>query len=162
MPLGPRFALALAISGAAFGQKPPGPPAPFAREMLAAHNAVRARLKLPPLAWSDRLADWAQSWAEALVYKHEFVHRPRNPYGENLFEVTGGRSTPDEVVGVWAAEASAYDAKANACRAMCGHYTQIVWRDTRRVGCAVARGPDLQVWVCNYDPPGNIVGRRPY
>jgi hypothetical protein len=45
---------------------------------------------------------------------------------------------------------------------VCGHYTQIVWRNTKSVGCAVARGKGVEVWVCNYDPPGNYAGQRPY
>ncbi len=130
--------------------------------MLAAHNSVRSRLHLPPLVWSDRLAKWAQSWAETLVYQHEFVHRPRNPYGENLYVINGARSTPAQVVAAWASETEDYEPRTNTCRGTCGHYTQLVWRDTRRVGCAAARGSDRQVWVCNYDPPGNIIGRRPY
>jgi len=45
---------------------------------------------------------------------------------------------------------------------VCGHYTQIVWRDTKQVGCGVARDNRREIWVCNYDPPGNWVGHRPY
>ena len=43
-----------------------------------------------------------------------------------------------------------------------GHYTQIVWRSTVEVGCAVARSGLHEVWVCRYSPPGNVVGQRPY
>jgi pathogenesis-related protein 1 len=45
---------------------------------------------------------------------------------------------------------------------MCGHYTQIVWRNTKAVGCAVGGKGAREVWVCDYDPPGNYVGQRPY
>ncbi len=134
----------------------------LARQMLAAHNSVRAKLNEPPLQWSGKLAAWAQNWADTLVMQHEFSHRPRNPYGENLFEIEGATATPQQVVTAWAAEAAGYDYRTNTCRGVCGHYTQIVWRNTRRVGCAVSRGPGLQIWVCNYDPPGNVVGRKPY
>jgi hypothetical protein len=78
------------------------------------------------------------------------------------------------MVGAWAAEASDYDYARNTCAAgkVCGHYTQLVWRATTRVGCATqvcdrnspfgSRFPTWQLWVCNYAPPGNYVGQRPY
>ena len=62
----------------------------------------------------------------------------------------------------WAAEARNYDYGSNKCSRVCGYYTQIVWGDAREVGCAVARGGGREVWVCEYDPPGNWVGKRPY
>lgn len=132
------------------------------REMLAAHNHVRARVGVPPLAWSGELERYAQEWAERLLARGEFGHRADTPLGENLFAISGGAATPRRVVGIWAAEAREYNYRANRCRGVCGHYTQIVWRETARVGCGVARGGGREVWVCNYDPPGNWDGRRPY
>jgi pathogenesis-related protein 1 len=132
--------------------------------MLAAHNQIRTRVAVPPLAWSRELAAAAQQWAGELVAKGKFEHRPGHQYGENLYEVRGARATPAKVVAAWAAEAKDYDAARNVCRAgaVCGHYTQLVWRKTRQVGCGVAHADDREVWVCNYSPPGNWVGQRPY
>ena len=142
----------------------PEPASALAGDMLAAHNEVRARAGVLPLRWSDRLAVYAQDWARHLVQEGQFHHRSHPVYGENLFEIAGPRATPSEVVGTWAAEARDYNYRDNACRggAMCGHYTQLVWNDTREVGCAIARDAATEVWVCNYDPPGNWVGERPY
>jgi pathogenesis-related protein 1 len=139
-----------------------GGTSPLSREMLVAHNAVRKRVGAPPLAWSNELASYAQQWADSLLASGEFRHRPNPVYGENLFDVTGASASPGEVVADWAAEARNYDYQSNRCRDVCGHYTQIVWAGTKQVGCAVARGPNRKVWVCNYNPPGNRVGRRPY
>lgn len=139
--------------------------APF----VAAHNAVRAAASpapdppLPALVWDDALASVAQSWAERCVFEHS-----GNAYGENIAFFSGDASTPQDVVDGWASEAADYDYAANACAAgaQCGHYTQIVWRDTERVGCGAASCRMLNseglFWVCNYDPPGNFVGERPY
>ncbi len=134
------------------------------REMLAAHDQVRARVGVPPLKWSDKLAVVAQQWADQLVATDRFAHRPKSQYGENLFDIQGARATAAEAVADWAAESRYYDAAQNKCRAgaVCGHYTQVVWRGTKQVGCGVARTREREVWVCNYDPPGNWVGQRPY
>lgn len=134
----------------------------MARQMLMAHNAVRARAGVPPLVWSDQLARYAQEWANHLAATNSFVHRPGGRYGENLYAISGARVTPRDVVGLWASEAASYDIASNTCSGMCGHYTQLVWRATRRVGCAVAGDGYREVWVCNYDPPGNYIGYRPY
>ena len=134
----------------------------LARGMLTAHNAVRAEVKLPPLQWSDELVAVSQKWADTLLVQSRFAHNPDSPYGENLFMITGATAAPSIVVREWASESRDYDYRLNTCRAICGHYTQIVWRHTLRVGCAVARGAGREVWVCSYDPPGNFVGERPY
>ena len=132
------------------------------RDMVAAHASVRERLGIAPLVWSGRLATHAQEWADTLLARKQFAHPKSSPYGQNLFEITGAAASAAEVVNAWAAESQYYDYNSNRCRGRCGHYTQIVWRDTREVGCAVARGGGREVWVCDYDPPGNWVGKRPY
>ncbi len=88
--------------------------------------------------------------------------RADGPFGENLYEVSGGSSTPAEVVSAWASEEVSYDQATNTCTARCGHYTQVVWRTTKLMGCGVARNARREVWVCDYDPHGNTVGEKPY
>ncbi len=140
----------------------PEPNTALAGDMLVAHNELRSRVDVAPLRWSDRLAARAQDWASRLLLERQFYHRPNPTFGENLFEITGGYATPSEVVTDWASEARDYSYRSNTCQGVCGHYTQVVWGDTREVGCAVARDASREVWVCNYDPPGNWVGKRPY
>jgi pathogenesis-related protein 1 len=139
-----------------------GPPASLARAMLDAHNAARARVGVPPLAWSAQLAAVAQNWANHLIAARGFAHRPNNRYGENLYAISGGAASPARVAAAWVQEARGYDIRTNACAGDCGHYTQTVWRLTRLVGCGVATDAEREVWVCDYDPPGNFVGMRPY
>jgi len=133
-----------------------------AREWLEAHNAVRRLVGVPELAWSSRLATTAQDWARTLIARRQFKHSPGAAYGENLYEISGAAASPASVVRAWASEARDYDHRSNSCRGGCGHYTQLVWARTKEVGCGVARERGREVWVCHYDPPGNIVGRRPY
>src|SRR4051794_31277379 len=133
------------------------------REILAAHNVVRAKVGAPGLAWSVPLAGVAQEWANTLAAEGRFDHRPNSNYGENMFRTTNGRRPGAIVVGRWAAEEANFDYSANRCKGgQCGHYTQLVWKATKEVGCAVARGGTREVWVCEYSPPGNYIGQRPY
>lgn len=134
------------------------------KQMLDAQNAVRARVGVRPLVWSEKLAHVAQEWADTLVKEGSFRHRPNSPWGQNLYAVMGTEFLPQQIVNGWAEEAKDFDFAANTCKEghMCGHYTQLVWRDTRQVGCAVARGGNREVWVCEYSPKGNYVGMRPY
>jgi pathogenesis-related protein 1 len=134
----------------------------FAQPIVAAHNAVRMHVGVPPVSWSAKLAEVAQQWADTLIRSGTFQHRTPYVYGENLFEITGAAATPAEVIDAWASEARNYRYENNSCSATCGHYTQIVWRDTKEVGCGMAKNETRQVWVCEYDPPGNIEGERPY
>jgi hypothetical protein len=133
-------------------------------QLLKAHNRWRARYDIAPLKWSPKLARYAQEWAETLLREERFAHRSSCPYGENLATATGLQLTCDEVVDLWAGEGSNYDRKTNSCAQgeVCGHFTQIVWKNTREVGCGMARKGDREVWVCNYTPPGNVIGRAPY
>lgn len=149
--------------------------------IVAAHNAVRNRIvdpepmpELPPMRWSEKLAATATCWARELASRDcELVHSS-SPYGENLAFFSGSTPDAETVVQRWVStERACYtfgtfmgdDNCTSACddSGGCGHYTQVVWRDSRRVGCGVAScGDDREVWVCNYDPPGNVVGQQPY
>ena len=134
------------------------------KQMLDAHNAWRNRAGVPPLTWSPQLASYAQEWATKLLRENRFEHRSNLAYGENLAWAGGQQLSPERVVKMWGDEIADYNYANNSCRTgkMCGHYTQIVWRKTQQVGCGMARGNGKEIWVCNYNPPGNVVGQRPY
>ncbi|MEP2023182.1 CAP domain-containing protein, partial [Reichenbachiella sp.] len=67
-------------------------------------------------------------------------------------------------VDSWGAEKQNYDYKKNKCETgkICGHYTQIVWKNTTEIGCAKTLCDGSVIWICNYNPPGNFVGQKPY
>lgn len=139
-------------------------PARFAG-MLAAHNRARHAVGSTDMQWSDRLAGTAQAWAERLRGQNcAMRHSGATGLGENLAWAAGQRLTPAGVVAMWVAEARDFNPATGMCRrnAVCGHYTQIVWRSTRQVGCGMISCSGTEVWVCNYSPPGNYAGERPY
>ena len=142
-----------------------------------AHNQARAAVQtqppLPPLAWSPELAATAAAWiaqcrdtdAPTGLIDHNPGRSDGHPYyvGENIF-ASGGQADPQQAVQLWVQEQANYDYATNACNGVCGHYTQVVWRATLEVGCAVGNCPGLQFpgsLVCNYGPGGNS-GGRPY
>lgn len=134
------------------------------RELLKSHNDVRAHRQIPPLQWSPRLADEAHAWAERLSAMGALQHDRSRRIGQNLFVSYNEAKRPSFVVGKWAEESQFYDERRFRCAAgeVCGHFTQIIWRSTKQLGCGVADGKNGEFWVCFYSPPGNIVGEKPY
>lgn len=134
--------------------------------ILERHNYWRADVGVTEkLEWSEEMAALAADWAKKLKQKNcGWEHRPDNKFGENLFKGTTGAFDAAYVVDAWAGEKADYNYNRNKCKPgkMCGHYTQIVWQTTKKVGCAKIECDGMDIWVCNYDPPGNWVGEKPY
>jgi pathogenesis-related protein 1 len=160
--------------------------------ITAAHNAVRARPRLvnnpapnpalPPLTWSTDLAATAQAYADKLAQGDcQLVHSMAPGLGENLAYYGGQKATATQAVEGWAAEEQCYTfgtfMRDDVCDMTCtdkqfsngcGHYTQLVWRNTSQVGCGVAtctaklRGLEQEIWVCNYKAPGNYISQKAY
>lgn len=141
------------------------------QRLLAAQNLERDRLGLGPLRWNARLATAAALWADRLASAHRFEHAPENPtspQGENLWEGTRGYFPPEAMVNAWVREKRFYkpgifpDNSTTGNVEDVGHFTQVAWRDTTEVGCALAENADLDILVCRYAQAGNYVGQRPY
>lgn len=133
--------------------------------LLAEHDRVRADVGVGPMIWSAELAAYAQNWGDQLVAKGcQFEHRPDPAFGENLFRGTEGAYTVADAVRSWEDEKEDYNGGALTETNWydTGHYTQMVWRQTTRLGCASVACNGNMMIVCNYDPPGNMLGQRPY
>lgn len=131
-------------------------------DFVDTHNDVRAAVGVGPVSWDDNLAVYAQNYAYSKIETCEMEHS-NGPYGENLAEGYG-EMTAVEAVKFWATEKKFYNHHLNQCVGdECGHYTQIVWRDTKNIGCARVKCENNWVFViCSYYPPGNYVGQYPY
>ena len=66
------------------------------------------------------------------------------------------------MVESWGSEIEFYNEANNTCDDVCGHYTQIVWSNSTEVGCGMVTCDGFDIWVCQYNPAGNVVGQRPY
>lgn len=132
------------------------------------HNLVRAKKELAPLSWDARVAAYAASYAEERRHDCEVIHSrppPEDDYGENIYWCSGKDWTPGDAVKAWADEESFYNYETNTCQEgeMCGHYTQLVWSMSEKVGCAAVHCDTGDSFVtCNYSPPGNYEGEKPY
>jgi len=144
--------------------------------LLAAHNAERARLGIPPLKWSDKLARQSKEWALQLTLIEGLEHSDTADYvdpsdgeeGENLWRGTKGYYTPEQMVNLWVDERKIFvngpfprNSTTGQWRDV-GHYTQLIWRSTTEVGCAIASSEEDDVLVCRYLEGGNVIGEKPY
>jgi hypothetical protein len=144
----------------------------FAERILACHNRERAALNIHSLFWDEGLARDAQAWADHLARTGRLEHSPETPAGmsgagENLWAGTAGAYSPEEMVGHWVEEKRDYTpgvfpaVSRSGDFSAVGHYTQLIWRRTARVGCGLGHGADEDVLVCRYQAAGNVVGERP-
>ncbi len=142
--------------------------------IVEAHNAVRRMVQTSPpledLVWDDALAATARAWV-AMCRDQDaptglIDHNPDRGQnvGENVFG-SSGAATAQQAVTSWANERNNYDYATNTCTGVCGHYTQIVWRSTASVGCAIGSCASLTYGssiVCDYSPAGNVGNQKPY
>lgn len=142
-------------------------PAAF-QDAMATTNSFRAIHGAPCLTWDPALAAQANSWLTTLLADANqtgnlvLQHGDVAGVGQNLYATTGAAgSAPVAAVRAWAGEEAAYNYDAPGFSEATGHFTQLVWKDTTRVGCAVGTGNVDTVVVCDYSPPGNMLTYGP-
>ena len=135
--------------------------------ILAAQNALRQQAGVQPLVWDPALGQAAANYAFQLAATNTFQHSDRHArpgIGENLWMGSHGVFSYETMVGGWGLEKRFFvrGTFPNNSRTGnwydVGHYTQIVWPTTTRVGCAVASNARNDYLVCRYSPAGNIDG----
>lgn len=134
----------------------------FQDEIVQRHNTLRAKHSAPALVWSADVAKVAQDWANRIAREDRMHHRQPNKYGENIFWISGAAATGNMVTDSWYSEIKDYNYAHPGFSMKTGHFTQVVWKDSKEIGCGMAtsrRGGHYV--VCNYNPPGNYQGRFP-
>ncbi|KAK1223793.1 hypothetical protein PQX77_013317 [Marasmius sp. AFHP31] len=152
-------------------------------QYLSAHNSIRAQHGASDLTWSDEAAAKAQEWANKCVFEHS--GGVLGAFGENLAAGTGSSYGIKEAVKGWTDEVSEYSVPRststpisrsltdlpaedyNSGNPKASHFTQVVWKATKQVGCAVAACDGIfdakfgkaQYHVCEYFPQGNVIGQ---
>ena len=136
--------------------------------LLAIHNLERSRVNSPPLQWDPQLAAAAASYGPVLARSGRLEHSPRASrpgQRENLWKGPRGYYSPEQMVGGWIAERAMFRAGIfpNVSRtgnwSDVSHYTQMIWKSTTRVGCAIQASGQWEYLICRYSPPGNIDGK---
>jgi len=157
---------AAAASSSAAAQ--PSFAASFPSRILAAHNAERARAGVGPLVWDDALGTAAAAYVTQMAMTGRFAHSDRSlrrGTGENLWMGTHNAFSIETMVGGWASEKRFFTPGIfpNNSRTGnwedVGHYTQMIWPTTTRIGCAIASTGRIDYLVCRYAGAGNIDGR---
>jgi Cysteine-rich secretory protein family len=141
----------------------------MSQEILDAHNRYRAEVGVPPLQWSEDLANQAIAWASHLASTGSFEHSSTEGQGENLWKGTAKAFSFTHMVDSWGKEKQYFargvfpNVSTTGNWADVGHYTQVVWKDTSRVGCGWVDAPDGNCYlVCRYVSPGNFTGQAPF
>jgi uncharacterized protein YecE (DUF72 family) len=141
-------------------------------------------------AYAQQWADMLASAGCTSAMHRSGAELSQKGYGENLAVVGGfsfggsgaGTSSAEQAVKGWADEVQCWTygtiggfgrAGTEQCDQTCyvnmhsdgcGHYTQIVWRSTRELGCGVASCNSgfgsTDVWICNYSPAATSWARR--
>lgn len=133
------------------------------KSLLMEHNKERILVKAASLRWNDTIAAFAQAWAMHLAKVDDIFHRDDSDgYGENIAYFYNDDITTG--VRLWNEEKAIYKYKPIGDDfAATGHYTQVVWKYTKEVGCGCAKAKSGAYYlVCNYDPAGNWYGTTPY
>lgn len=140
---------------------------PNSAKILDLHNKARAEVGSPPLQWDFGLAKDAKSFAQHLASGVPYAHAARAGRENARENLSMGRlgETPVQMMGSWLNEKDNFvpsifpNVSKTGDWSKVGHYSQMVWATTTRVGCGTATGAQWEYLVCRYSPPGNQDGK---
>ncbi|KAK6333752.1 hypothetical protein TWF730_003935 [Orbilia blumenaviensis] len=133
------------------------PEAQYRDAMLRVHNNCRAAHGVPALKWSQDMVNYAQTNTPTCAFAHTQT-LGRDGIGENILY---GPGSPEGMVqDMWyEKELKLYNFARQGFAMSTGHMTQMVWKATTEVGCAVKKCPQGTYVKCNYRRPGNVMGQ---
>lgn len=135
----------------------------FKKDFLAAHNKYRKVHGVPPLEEDLEMSGLAQKWADHLVYHGVLKRSEHKRFGENIYCIRS--STPNysikgnDPVDNWYEESQNHNFNEEPNDLTTGHFTQIVWKLTKKIGMGYAKSGGRIIVVANYYPPGNFEGK---
>ncbi|XP_041104140.1 GLI pathogenesis-related 2, like [Polyodon spathula] len=134
----------------------------FAEEVLRTHNEYRRKHRVPGLKLSSKLSREAQQYADALastrILKHS-AESSRGQCGENLAWASYDEPGK-EVAERWYNEIKNYNFNCPGFSSGTGHFTAMVWKNTKKMGVGKAKASDGSTFVvARYFPAGNIVNQ---
>ncbi|KAJ8391507.1 hypothetical protein AAFF_G00088290 [Aldrovandia affinis] len=133
-------------------------------QIVNKHNTLRRGVQptasnMLKMSWNGQAEDNAQSWANTCAMDHT------SGCGENLY-MSSSPNSWDDAVQSWYDEVKDYRYGYGSVNGgVIGHYTQVVWYRSNKVGCGVAYCPNSEYnyfYVCQYCPPGNFQYDHPY
>ncbi|XP_071688950.1 pathogenesis-related protein PR-1 type-like [Rutidosis leptorrhynchoides] len=133
-------------------------------DFVNAHNKFREEVGVGPMTWCPSIAKFAEYYANQRKNDCAVEHSGTDKYGENIAMGYGGFSA-EHAVKLWVNQKLNYDYKANSCAMFkaCGYYTQVVWKNSTKLGCARVKCLNGARFItCNYDPKGNVPKEKPY
>jgi uncharacterized protein YkwD len=137
----------------------------FAQEHLEMHNKYRKMHHVPDIELNQELCDIAQKYAEYLaknsLFEHSHARFKGAGMGENLYMCSGFEPNGGEAVTSWYNEIKDYDFKKgkSANGGVVGHFTQVVWKESKYLGVGIGKVGNSYYVVANYFPCGNIKGQ---
>ncbi|XP_065665316.1 uncharacterized protein LOC100200226 isoform X2 [Hydra vulgaris] len=128
----------------------------FKTEALNRHNEYRRNHGVGSLTWSSKLESSAQNWANNLAKKGYMQHEQQNVYGENIAVMKGSELTGGKATDMWYDEIKDYNFNNPGYNSQTGHFTQVVWADSKELGMAKAVSSNgMEFVVARYFPAGN-------
>ncbi|KAL7982589.1 hypothetical protein Chor_010187, partial [Crotalus horridus] len=144
----------------------------FMEECVRMHNRFRSSVDPPAsnmkrMSWDHDLAKTALGWAKMCEFNHNpdlqspgKAHPNFTVIGENIWTGTIWYFNVTLALTTWYNEVQHYNYATQSCKRICGHYTQMVWAETYKVGCAVHFCPIVQGFnepnaahfICDYGP----------
>lgn len=129
----------------------------FSKDFLIAHNAFRDCHGCKSLSLKSDCTKHAQKWADECAIKDRMAHNPDELYGENVYSCSGFEPTGFHVSNAWYKESEKFNYDKPAFSANTGHFTNMIWKDTSKVGVGVARSVAGKYYVVAcYNTPGNV------
>ncbi len=97
------------------------------------------------------LAVLLQAWASTCTLGPSPAANP--PVGENL---GFSYSSWVAVVDAWYKQGALYSYKGQRVQHFTEHFTQLIWKGTTKVGCAVNEACPFKMYVCHYSAAGKV------